>query len=270
MPLGVCQYRLLCAWSASFGKLLPWQCLVHSMQSSTPSVRTSLPTPMLYADRVRFHLPLPLGACVLVWSASAVGGFPATDCHWALALFLWLGICRPCAVSPPLTLGAFALATGRLSVSALVCLVSKLRKAAPVENASCTRCRPPRHPSGHPSRHSCCMPTVCGFTCHFRWALVPGRLPLFVDRHLPTVCGFPATDTGRVCACHWAFALLCVARHLPTVCGFPATDTGRACACHWAFALFLVARHLPIVCGFPATDTGRACAYHWAFALFLN
>ena len=116
----------------SFGKLLPWQCLVHSMQSSTPSVRTSLPTTLLYADRVRFHLPLPLGACVLVWSASTVGGFPATDCHWALALFLWLGICRPCAVSPPLTLGAFALATGRLSVSALVCLVSKLRKAAPV------------------------------------------------------------------------------------------------------------------------------------------
>ena len=101
-------------------------------QSSTPSVRTSLPTTLLYADRVRFHLPLPLGACVLVWSASAVGGFPATDCHWALALFLWLGICRPYAVSPPLTLGAFALATGRLSVSALVCLVSKLRKAAPV------------------------------------------------------------------------------------------------------------------------------------------
>ena len=99
----------------------------------------------------------------------------------------------------------------------------------------------------------CCVPTVAGFYP----ATLTGRLPLFAVRHLPTVCGFPATYTGRVCACHWGVALFFVARHLPTVCGFPATDTGRACACHWAFALFLVARHLPIVCGFPATDTGR-------------
>ena len=98
---------------------------------------------------------------------------------------------------------------------------------------------------------------MCADRGGFLPATLTGRLPLFAVRHLPTVCGFPATDTGRVCACHWAVALLFVARHLPTVCGFPATDTGRACACHWAFALFLVARHLPIVCGFPATYTGR-------------
>ena len=47
------QYRLWCAWSASFGKPSPWQCLVHSMQSPVPSVRTSLPSrALLCADRV--------------------------------------------------------------------------------------------------------------------------------------------------------------------------------------------------------------------------
>ena len=121
--------RLLCAWSASFGKLLPWQCLVHSMQSYTPSVRTSLPTPLLHDDSVRFHLPLSLGACALVLGACPFLRFgicrpcavspPLILGAFALATgrlpsFLWLGICRPCAVSPPLTLGALAHATGRL------------------------------------------------------------------------------------------------------------------------------------------------------------
>ena len=53
-----------------------------------------------FADRVRFSPPLILGAFAL-----ATGRLPS---------FVWLGICRPCAVSPPLILGALALATGRL------------------------------------------------------------------------------------------------------------------------------------------------------------
>ena len=67
----------------SFGKLLPWQCLVHSMQSSTPSVRTSLPTPMLSTHThllpVHFDRALSFSAIAPVRSTSTVCGFPATQ-----------------------------------------------------------------------------------------------------------------------------------------------------------------------------------------------
>ena len=284
------------------------------MQSSTPSVRTSLPTTLLYADHVRFHLPLSLGACVLVWSASTVGGFPATDCHWALALFLWLGICRPCAVSPPLTLGAFALATGRLSVSALVCLASKLRKAAPVAmpralDAVLHAIRQDIPPDSHVVCRQCAVSpaTAAGRLCPslshtnhptprvrgmFYTALEYRCLGPCVPTVSALVCRpcavFPATDTGRVCACHWAFVSIgscvpgqqasegcsrgkCLVHSMQT--STPPVRTSLPTLMLYADS---VRFHLPLslgacvlvwsasaVGGFPATDC------HWALALFL-
>ena len=56
-------------------------------------------------------MPTVFGSAMLTVSLTLGALAHATG---RLPSFLWLGICRPCAVSPPLILGAFALATGRL------------------------------------------------------------------------------------------------------------------------------------------------------------
>ena len=175
------------------------------MQSSTTSVRTSLPpraflcadsvtrplcddgigsrVPMyrpLCADRVRFPRHVNRAS---YHPTQTTRRLVSVVCFCTALEYRCLGpcvptvsalVCRPCAVSPPLTLGAFALATGRLSLSALVCLVSELRKAAPVA-----------------------MPRALDAELHAIRQDIPP------DSHV--VCRpcavSPATVAGRLCAC---------------------------------------------------------------------
>ena len=157
------QYRLWCAWSASFGKPSPWQCLVHSMQSPMPSVRTSLPSrallcadrvtrplcddgigsrvPMyrpLCADRVRFprHVNCASSHPTQNHPTPRVGGMFYTAleyrCLGPCVPTVSALVCRPCAVSPPLILRARALVrTARLSPSGWRTLCACMSGTAP-------------------------------------------------------------------------------------------------------------------------------------------
>ena len=157
--------------------------------------------------------------------------------------------------------------------------------SCPRGNDSCTRCRAPRHPSGHPSHLApSCVPTVSPGPCVTTVSALVCRC---IDPCVPTVCGFPATDTGRVCACHWAFVSIgsCVPgqqasescsrgnasctrcrapRHpsghpsrqpccMPTVCGF-------TCHCRWALVC-LYGRRRPWAVSPPLIATGRLLSF---------
>ena len=63
--------------------------------------------------------------------------------------------------------------------------------SCPRGNDSCTRCRAPRHPSGHPSHLApSCVPTVSPGPCVTTVSALVCRC---IDPCVPTVCGFPAT-----------------------------------------------------------------------------
>ena len=203
------------------------------MQSSTTSVRTSLPpraflcadsvtrplcdagigssVPMyrpLCADRVRFprHVNCASSHPTQNHPTPRVGGMFYTAleyrCLGPCVPTVSALVCRRCAVSPTLTLGAFC-ACHWAFVSIGSCVPGQqASESCSRGNASCTRCRAPRHPSGHPSRLPCCMPTVCGFTCHCRWALV-----CLYGRRRPWAVSPPLIATGRLLSfCGSAFA----------------------------------------------------------------